>query len=395
MRLLADHQDGAALGGMGPDGMVEDHPRQHRDDAAGHVRRHARYVDDRDRPPVPRHPQDAREEVGHRIGDQHARKHEGVAGVALDLLDLGLDPLIGGDVADPLQLAHLLAQLGGQVGQEIGDGRVDGDARHLGGGAAAHPGGEQAFGEDIGVVLALLAAGRQQDFAMLGEVHQPIGHAQIADVMDAAGVAKGAGIFAMRVDHDDMAQRRAFADAVQDHRRRGGLAGAGRSQDGEMPPQQRVDRQRRGHRAGRVDGADRHRRLGTIEVDARQLVIGDRMDRRAGHGIGGDAAPEAVQCARLGLAHPFPHQVDLGGQRGGVAGGVECERADRADDPAIAALDLDRHRDLSGGGQHRVGRLRQRGQRLAVKHDPPRRPGDGEQPADDRRINGGMGGSRR
>ena len=60
--------------------------------------------------------------------------------------------------------------------------------------------------------------------AMFFEIHQPIGHLQIGDVEDRAIGLERRGIFAVRIDHDDMALRRELADAVQNQRRAGRLA---------------------------------------------------------------------------------------------------------------------------------------------------------------------------
>src|SRR5690606_39979999 len=68
------------------------------------------------------------------------------------------------------------------------------------------------------------------------------------------------GILAVRVDHHDVALRRAFADAVQNQRRTGGLAGAGRTQQREMLAEHRIDIKPGADVAGGIDGADLDRK---------------------------------------------------------------------------------------------------------------------------------------
>ena len=95
--------------------------------------------------------------------------------------------------------------------------------------------------EDVGIDLMVIAGAGNQHFAMLLEVHQPVGHLEIAHVEDRAVMLEGRGVFAVRIDHDHMALRRRFADAVQDQCGGGLLARARRTQQREVRAQQRVD----------------------------------------------------------------------------------------------------------------------------------------------------------
>lgn len=221
---------------------------------------------------------------------------------------------------------------------------------------------------------------------MLVKGHQPIGHAQIADVMHLADGAEGGRIFAVRVDHHDMAARCQFADAVEDQRGRGRLARAGRADQREMPAEQRIDCERRGYAARRIDGADPDAGAGRAIMDGSQFGIGDRMHRRAGQRIGGHTAPKAVERAGFRLAQAFADQLDLGLYRGRVARRVERQGTDRADDPAIRAPDLHWHRHLPRRRQHRIVLTGERRHRLAVEDDAPRRAAHRQQPPDHGRI---------
>jgi hypothetical protein len=114
------------------------------------------------------------------------------------------------------------------------------DAAHLFGQPVLLPRHQQALGQDIGIDLALCPGSGEEHLAVFFKVHQPIGHCRF-DVERLPGVAKRRKIFAVRVDHHDMAFGRHVADAVQDQRGGGRFAGAGRSQQREMLAQQRVD----------------------------------------------------------------------------------------------------------------------------------------------------------
>jgi hypothetical protein len=56
---------------------------------------------------------------------------------------------------------------------------------------------------------------------MLFEIHQPIGHLQVGNIKDDAGIAKGGGIFTMGVDHDDVTLWRCFTNPVENERSTG------------------------------------------------------------------------------------------------------------------------------------------------------------------------------
>jgi hypothetical protein len=74
----------------------------------------------------------------------------------------------------------------GQVGQQIGDRRIDRDLANSFGSAVLRPRREQAFGKDVGIELAFIALRCQEDFAMLFEIHQPVWHGEVGDVVKRA-----------------------------------------------------------------------------------------------------------------------------------------------------------------------------------------------------------------
>ena len=143
-------------------------------------------------------------EAGHRIRHQHAREHEGVARVGAKLVELGLEALERQRVAGAVELAHLVDDDRVEIGQQIRDRAVDGDLAVLAHVLALGAGGKQALGEDVGVALPLGAVRGQEHFAMLLEVHQPVGQLQIVDVEQLAAALERGRIFAVRVDHHDV-----------------------------------------------------------------------------------------------------------------------------------------------------------------------------------------------
>ena len=100
------------------------------------------------------------DEGRHRVGDQHAREHELVARIGLELVDLGLEPHVGRGVGRLVEQAHLVGDRVGQVRQGVGDRRIDGELAEPFGGAVLGARLQQALGEDVGVALALGALTR-------------------------------------------------------------------------------------------------------------------------------------------------------------------------------------------------------------------------------------------
>ncbi len=169
---------------------------------------------------------------------------------------------------------------------------------------------------------------------MFLEVHQPIGHGQIADVEQRAiGLERG-GIFAVRVDHHDMALRCELADAMKDQGRAGRLAGAGRSEQREMLAQHRIDIERGADVPGRIDIADFDVRAIVGGVDLAQVRGRYGKDPGAGWGVAGDATAEAIELAGQLLLDALAEKVDLGDDP--AAGIVEAKCADIGHEPARA-----------------------------------------------------------
>ena len=157
-----------------------------------------------------------RDEFGHRIADQHPREHELITRIGLDLVDLGLEPHErrgrGGLVEPP----HLVLDAARQIGQQVRDRRIDRDLAHAFGEPVLASRRQQAFGEDVAIVLRFGAAGGDENLAVFLEVHQPVRHVQVGNVEQQADVPERGGIFAVRIDHHYMPVGRGFADLVED-----------------------------------------------------------------------------------------------------------------------------------------------------------------------------------
>src|SRR5207342_265003 len=90
---------------------------------------------------------------------------------------------------------------------------------------------------------------------------QPIGQLQIVDVEQLAAAFERSRIFAVRVDHHDVTLRAQLRNTMQNERYAGRLTGSGRSQDGEMLAQHRVDIKRTANVVGGIDSSDLDMRL--------------------------------------------------------------------------------------------------------------------------------------
>ncbi len=127
---------------------------------------------------------------------------------------------------------------------------------------------------------------------MFLEGQQPIGQRQIFDVEQLSIALERGRIFAVRIDHHDMALRRQLADAVEDQREAGRLAGAGRAHQREMAAEQRVDIERAAHVGGGIDGADLDVRAVLGGEDLQHVGMAGGMDDAPRHRIARHAAAE-------------------------------------------------------------------------------------------------------
>ena len=201
-------------------------------------------------------------------------------------------------------------------------------------------------------ILAVVAVGGEQHFAVLLEVHQPVRHLQVADVEDQPGGLERRRIFAVRVDHQDVPVGRGLADAVQDQRRAGRLAGTGRAEQREVLAKHGVDIEPGADVLGGIDGADLDVRASVAGVDLLQIGGGRRIDQRARHRVARDAAAETVDAAGQLLLVAFAEEIDVGEHPATAA--VLLLVADAGEQPRVADTDLDLAADLPGQRDRRV-----------------------------------------
>ncbi len=346
MRFLAHEQDGRCTLLTAPDGEVEDQSAEHGHHRRGNVRGDARHVDDRNRLAVGWHAENLGDEIGHRVGHQHAGEHELVPRVALDLVELVLDPHVRGGVGRFVELAHPVLNFVRQVGQEIGNGGIDRDLAHAFGKAAFLAGLEQTARQNVGIDLALITVAGEQHFAMLFEIHDPVRHLEVRDVEDHTGMAERRRIFAVRIDHDDMPLGRRLADTVQQQGRAGRFAGAGRTQQRKVLPEHGIDIDARTDVLRGIDLADRYRAASVARIDLLEVLRRRGIDHPARNGIACHTAAEAMELSGQLLLDPFAEKINIG--EDGPCLAILALIANAGEKPAIADADLDLRTDLSG-----------------------------------------------
>ena len=202
---------------------------------------------------------------------------------------------------------------------------------------------------------------------MFLEVHQPIRHLQVRHVVDRAVALERGGIFAVRIDHHDMALRAELADLVEDQRGAGRLAGTGRAEQREMLAEHRIDIQRRADVPGRIDRADLDTGAVVRGVDLLEVGGRDREHRAARRRIARHAAAKLVELAGQFLFVALAEEIDGGGDPV-VLPVDELQGADIGDQPGAADPHLDLTADRAGTRDDRIGVSHRRVQRQRVEH---------------------------
>ena len=158
---------------------------------------------------------------------------------------------------------------------------------------------------------------------------------------------EGRGVFAVRIDHDDMALRCGFADPMQDERGRCRFARTGRTEQGEVLAEQLVDIEACANIARRKDGTHFDEGAPVAGEDIAQVVGGRREDHAAGYGIAGHAAAEPANAPGQLLFVAFAEKVDFRDDTAGPAAILPLV-ADSAEQPAVTSPQLDLAADLTG-----------------------------------------------
>ena len=211
---------------------------------------------------------------------------------------------------------------------------------------------------------------------MLFEIHQPIGHLQVRHVEQIALVAKRRDIFAVRIDHHDVAFGGRFANAMQDQRCRRGFAGAGRSQQCKMLAQKAVDIDAGANILGRMDGADTDRCAPVAGIDLAQIRACGHMRQRARHRIARNAPAKGIDVAGQPFGIAFTHEIDFGDHAAMLFFGPRLPQcAHHAQQPGGADTNLDLTADLARHGDRRIGIAQAFVQAFGIEYDhrrPPR-----------------------
>ena len=350
VRLFANEQDRTLRFIPRPDGIIKHHPAEHRDNDRGDVGRHARNVDDRDWLAVTGQTKNAAQEVCHRISDHHARKHKGVARIGFDFLNLGFDAHIRRILARFVELAHFSLNDRSQIGEEIGHGRINRQLRNPFGNTALGARCEQSFRQNVGINLPLITLSREEHFAMLFKIHQPIGHRQIANIEQRTVGFESGRIFAVGIDHHDVALRRKLTNPVEDQRSRGRFTRTSRTKQREMLAEHRINIKRTAHIRGWIDRTDFDIGMIVRRVKLTHIFRGSRVNQIIRTRIAGDPATEIIDFARKPLFIALTQKVD---HRDDVPGRIKTfgKRADVGDQPCRSDFDLNLTAYLSCGGK--------------------------------------------
>ena len=160
----------------------------------------------------------------------------------------------------------------------------------------------------------------------------------------------------MGVDHHDVTLGGHLADAVQDQRGAGRLAGAGRAEQREVLAQHRVDIKPGADILGGEDLADGDAGAPVARIDLFKIAGGRRIDQRAGDRVAGNAAAEGVNIAGQLFLAAFAEEVDMGNDPA-FGAAVLALVAHAGEQPGIADADLDLATDLPGQRDRGIGIL--------------------------------------
>ena len=201
---------------------------------------------------------------------------------------------------------------------------------------------------------------------MLFEVHQPIGHLQVRHVEQRAICLERCRIFAVRIDHDDVALRRELAYFMKDQRGTRRFAGTGRSEQGKMLAEHCIDKQGSPDILGGINIADLDMRAVISGIHLFHVGRGYRESLRAGRRITRNAAAEIIDFAGQPFFIAFAEEIDKP-DRGAIAIAVRAQRPEVGHQPGRAHLDLDLAANLPAHRKAGVGCVGKRRHGLQVE----------------------------
>ena len=110
-----------------PHAEVEGEAGQNRNHDVDDFGRQAAQFDNGDGLAVDGNAEEAGEHRGHVVLDGEAAEHEGIARIARDGFDAGLQALVGREFAAQVELADIFLENAGEVGGAIGQRRINAD----------------------------------------------------------------------------------------------------------------------------------------------------------------------------------------------------------------------------------------------------------------------------
>jgi hypothetical protein len=170
---------------------------------------------------------------------------------------------------------------------------------------------EQALGKNIHVDLTFIAIAREENFAVLLKVHEPIWHLQVRHVENLTRLAEGRRVLAVGVDHYDVTVRRVFANAVENERGAGRFTCTGRAKKREVFAQHSIDVETCADVLGREYGANGDVRTAITGIDLFKVPRGRRINHRAGDGIARYTALKAMNSPSELLFGALTQEVDM------------------------------------------------------------------------------------
>ncbi len=238
--------------------------------------------------PPHRHAEDARQHLGHAVVDRDRSEHERIASVLRQRLDAGLDLAIGREVLAVLELAHALVDEMSEIGNAIGNRRVDRIAAAVETALAqalrlARPaGGIADLGQrneilqdlDLGLVLAI----RDQNLDSFLEIQKPQRQLHIARRDDLRAFTKGRGILVVRIEQHDMRVGVLLQYRAQNERRGARFSRARRAEHREVLAQKVIDADHGGDRRILADAADPDRLGSVAGIGQLKLVLRRQAD---------------------------------------------------------------------------------------------------------------------
>jgi hypothetical protein len=242
VRLLAYHQERKAA--VSPHPEVERHPAQDGNHRVDDFRGEPCHLNDGDRLSAGRNSEQRLQQVGHRVFDRPAGKHELVAGVLRHRLDARLEAAEFWAVVLSVQLSELLVDGRKHVGHPVGNRGIHRVAAIVAFAAQERTGAFLPLpvaglgeGNEVGKRIDLLLDARPPPIDHVGdllEVEEPERQVQIAWADNGGLVGEGLMVLVVRVDQKNADGSVRLQELAQKQRNGAGLSATGRAEDSKM-----------------------------------------------------------------------------------------------------------------------------------------------------------------